>query len=161
MRGLTSKGRIDKIKKPPSLYLSHTQGIGVAVVSDKDTTCGIDIRYTNLSGDKAGQITLFPREQDLLTSLNVQDVNQWLVRIQSAKAAVENMLNRVMKKNTWNLHVTALNQETGRVTVEVADRLAGELKKLNENKFQVDTLLEIGYIVACSFYREDLVKENK
>ncbi len=61
------------------------------------------------------------------------------------------MLNRVMKKNTWNLHITALNQETGRIAVEVADRLAGESKKLNGKKFQVDTLLEFDYIAAYIF----------
>jgi acyl transferase domain-containing protein/phosphopantetheinyl transferase len=140
-----------EINRIPSLSLSHTKGIGAAMVSESGE-CGIDVERLDLRRKGIEQIVLRPEERKLVESILTSFDIEWCLRIWCAKEAVGKALGRGLPGGPLDLTVRDLNPETGTVDLVVSGALVREFPELEGKELQAHTLRKGDLIVSTALY---------
>jgi phosphopantetheinyl transferase/malonyl CoA-acyl carrier protein transacylase len=143
-----------EVNRVPSLSLSHTRGIGMALASEKGEKCGIDVERLSSRTEGIEQIAFNPDERDLLKTILPEGM-EWPLRIWCAKEAVGKALGWGLPAGPRDLTARELDVEKGWVNLEVSGKLAKLFPQLTGKPLQASTLREGDLIVASAIYRQE------
>ena len=141
----------DKLDLVPSLSLSHTRGVGLALVSESIQGCGIDVEQLDPNRQRL-DFVLIPEELQQIKSRLPAPEQEWLLRFWCAKEAVGKALGRGLPRGPRDLLVRDWDMETGAVLLELSAKLSQELFPLKETKVQAWTRREGDLIIALASY---------
>jgi len=140
----------EEVNRVPSLSISHTKGIGVAMAAEGGLGCGIDVERLNSRREGIGDIVLNPEEGDLLNSLVALGDMEWHLRIGCAKKAGARALGRGLAGEPRDLIVRDLDTGLGTVSLEASGTLAQEFPQLKGKHLQAQTMRERDLILASA-----------
>jgi phosphopantetheinyl transferase (holo-ACP synthase) len=110
----------------PHLCLAHSDTITTAVAYDgsRGRRCGIDVQTVRELASDFETLAFTAEEQRLLDAVPRSDRQEWCLRLWSAKEAVAKALGRNQIAEARNVHVLALDRQTG--IVAAAGETSGE-----------------------------------
>lgn len=148
-------GQVDKV---PSLSLSHSQGVAVALAADgaKGMSVGIDIERIRLRSKGFEKLAFNPEEKKLIAAQGVSDSAEWALRVWCAKEAVAKALGRGLPGGPRDLTVRNLDRRTGSVALEISGKLAVEFPHLTGKVLKAYSFLEGDFVYASALCKEKI-----
>lgn len=145
------------VSRVPILSLSHSDGVAVAVVGDRDVAAGVgvDIEHVGRMREGAEGVAFTPDEQALLASLAAFSEDSWPLRLWCAKEAVAKALGQGMVPGPHALVVKELHPGTGTVEVSLVGEMARRFPAINGRSVVAYTAREGDLIVATSVTHEE------
>jgi phosphopantetheinyl transferase len=110
----------------PRLSIAHIDGVGVAVAGDaaRYSGVGVDVEHLGQSREGFEWVAFTPEEENLLSSLDMSQREEWSIRLWCAKEAVAKALARGMLGGPRSLVVQQFDVYTGVVKIALAGELA-------------------------------------
>ena len=150
---VVSGQQVEKLGCRLCLSIAHCDMTAVAVVGQKGKAwqeIGVDIERIDRNHEGLDEGGFTKGEIGLLTNILHPQRTQWLLRFWCAKEAVAKALGRGMMGSSFNLVISNVDFETGRINLTIAGQLAAELPGQTGRTFAAYTGCDEHLVFATS-----------
>ena len=149
------------VRRVPSLSLTHSNGVAVALAADGTSGLGlgIDIERLRSSGKALENLAFSPEEKNLISKLGTSRSDEWCLRIWCAKEAMAKALGRGFPRGPGDVVAKQLDSASGAVSLEVSGTLSRAFPHLVGKPFQAYTFIDDGFVIASAACEGDRYEE--
>jgi phosphopantetheinyl transferase len=149
------KGRwMEDLPCSPSVCVSWTERLGVALAAEKGERCGIAVLRRSLSGEKESLRDLLDEERYVLDKMVQIDKAEWIMRIHCAKEAIFKALGRRLPGGTADLKMCQLDVDKGFIHFEFTGKARSECPRSGAGDWQAYTSCENDLVFGIVLFKE-------
>jgi acyl transferase domain-containing protein/phosphopantetheinyl transferase len=139
----------------PSVSIAHTNGIAVALAADSSegVAIGIDIEVPHQVQQGFAEMVFCFEERKLISSLQSEVADEWVLRLWCAKEAVAKAIGIGMGGNPRNVIVRQLDFDKGTAELEVSGELVKISPELSGLRILAYTAIQDGLISGVALYK--------
>lgn len=144
-----------EIGEVPIVSIANSNGTGAAIASEPSIGCGIYMANLDTAAETIEHMHLSQEERNRLKSLQLAQDIEWLLRLWSAKHAMAKALSRVLSDRPRDLKLLALDQQTGKIELNIADQQIAEVSQFTKLSLPVQTFSHGSLIVAIAHFADE------
>ena len=138
----------------PRVSITHKRGIAVALAVDgcEGFDIGIDLEKVRLLKDGFTEFVFHPDERQLISTINIDQTDEWILRFWCAKEALSKALGIGLNVKPKDFRVRDLDLDNGTVGIEIQGKIIQKNPELNGVRFGVHTIVEHDLIAGIALY---------
>jgi len=138
----------------PRVSITHKRGIAVALAVDgcEGFDIGIDLEKVRLLKDGFTEFVFHPDERQLISTINIDQTDEWILRFWCAKEALSKALGIGLNVKPKDFRIRDLDLDNGTVGIEIQGKIIQKNPELNGVRFGVHTIVEHDLIAGIALY---------